>query len=293
MKNYNYEYYRDAYKGKFTKLLNYKYKNEKSHKRRSKFVTEFEKKYSRNLSETIKNWYKTDQFRRTVASADLLVEICDFFQCDLDYFFTEQDEFCSTMQHASQYIGLDYETTDKISHYPTEIKELLNKLVLHSSKDNLLKILQSVQTYALEAQYSNVKLEVIGADLFETQDIEEKLIGATPELGNTLPDKSKRMLQHAAATAFNEVLSDTYDDYIEKGNELLQERINRNIAIEKKQWLRIKEKSKWGNLTPDEIGILYCGIIGNSIPTKDEAFEIIEKKGKHKYEMCKNRKKGD
>ena len=163
-------------------------------------------------------------------------------------------------------------------------------LILAEPRDNLLKLLQAIQVYALNAQQANVRLEVTEADMFETQDTEDKLIGAIPEIGNTLPDISKRMLRYTATTAFDEILLDTYDDYVEDGNRLLKDRINRNAAREKEHWRRLKEKHKSGlPLNASEINSLSVGVIGNHLPSKEEAFAQIDKKAKRKYQIYKKK----
>ena len=228
------------------------------------------------------------------SKADLL-DICDLLNCEPGFLLGTQDEPNRGTTDAASETGLNKKSIKHLKNYHPEIKRLLDKLILHDG-DNLLKMLQAVYTYALEAQHSVIRLEIPGADLFETQDTESKLIQATAETGNTLPDISKRMLKYAATTAFDEVLLDTYDDYIEDGNALLKDRIDRNADNEKKKWDVINEKRKRGwNLTPDELRILYGGTIDGDMHSKiDETFrtkmfEKIDKKAASLYSLYKNK----
>ena len=132
-----------------------------------------------------------------------------------------QNEYNRGIVDAAKEIGLDDKSIKRLKKYPPEIKELLNKIILRSNGDDLLKLLQAIYTYALESQHSVIKLEIPETDLFETQDIENKLIGATSEIGNTLPDISKRMLRYTATTVFDEILINTRNNYVEEGNALL------------------------------------------------------------------------
>ncbi len=161
MEKYDYDYYREHFKDKFIKLLDCKYNAEKARARRGLFIGEFEKRYNHDLGETIKNWFKTNELQRAVPSMDVLIKICNFFDCDLDYFFTKQNVFRSTFNHASQYIGLDYETVERLSKYSPEEKEILNVTIYknHVNSNNpILKnsdyfktLIESVEKYSISS----------------------------------------------------------------------------------------------------------------------------------------------
>ena len=237
-----------------------------------------------DTTRTVDNWLKGKNYPKRISD---ILHLCNSLGCDLDYFFTDMDAPTYNLNFISKETGLSSEAIEKICNYSPQIKELINRLILNSKEDNLLKLLQSIQTYALYAHHSVVSLDVTAASLHETQDIEDKLIAATSKKGNTLPDVSKGMLRYAATTSFDEVLLDTYDDYIADGNMLLKKRINKNAEFEKKRWTHIKENSAWMQLNPEDQQILYCGTITNRIPTEEEAFKIIDEQAKHKYEQSK------
>lgn len=169
MEKYNYDYYRKHFKGKFTKLLECKYNTEKVRTRRGLFIKEFLKKHNRYLGETIKNWFKTNELQRAVPSMDVLIEICNFFDCDLDYFFTDQNVFRSTFNHASEYIGLDYETVERLSKYSPDEKEILNVSIYknHVDSDNpILKnadyfksLIESIEKYSVSSHVSSISIK--------------------------------------------------------------------------------------------------------------------------------------
>lgn len=237
-----------------------------------------------DTTRTVDNWLKGKNYPKTIPD---VLHLCNSLGCDLDYFFTDMDAPTHDLDFISKETGLYSETIEKICSYSPQIKELINRLILNSKEDNLLKLLQSIQTYALYAHHSVVNLDVTGASLHETQNIEDKLIAATSKKGNTLPDISKRMLRYTASTAFDEVLLDTYNDYIEDGNALLQNRINENTEVEKKRWTHIKENYKCIQFSPEDLQVLYCGAITNQIPSQEEAFKIIDENAKREYEQHK------
>lgn len=237
-----------------------------------------------DTTRTVDNWLKGKNYPKRISD---ILHLCNSLGCDLDYFFTDMDAPTHDLNFISKETGLSSEAIEKICNYSPQIKELINRLILNSKEDNLLKLLQAIQTYALYAHHSIVSLDVIDASLYETQDIEDKLIAATSKKGNTLPDISKRMLRYTASTAFDEVLLDTYNDYIEDGNTLLQNRINENAEVEKKRWTHIKENYKCIQFSPEDLQVLYCGAITNQIPSQEEAFKIIDEKAKYKYEQSK------
>ncbi len=222
--------------------------------------------------------------------SEYIKDYCDALGCEPGYLLGMQDDYNRGITDSAREIGLDSQSIEHLKEYPPEIRELLDKMILHSGGDNLLKLLQAIQVYALNAQQASVRLEVTEADMFETQDIEDKLIGAIPEIGNTLPDISKRMLRYTATTAFDEILLDTYDDYVEDGNRLLKDRINRNAAREKEHLQRLKEKHKNGlSLNASESNSLSVGVIGNHLPSEEEAFAQIDKEAKRKYQIYKKK----
>lgn len=169
MKDYNYEFYRECFKDKFNKLLEHYYKAEKNCRRRGLFLKEFEEKYNYSLGETIKNWFKTNEFNKSAPSIKTLIDICNFFKCDLDYFFTEQTYFCSAFNHASQYIGLDYETVERISKYSPEEKEILNVSIyknhidcnnpLLKNADYFKKLIESIEKYSISDHVSSITVK--------------------------------------------------------------------------------------------------------------------------------------
>lgn len=234
---------------------------------------------------TIKTWMDGTSMPSSIS---IVLDICDLLHCEPGYLLGTQNEYHRGTIDSAKELGLDDRSIKLIKEYPQGIKTLLNKLILHCKGDNLLKLLQAIHTYAIEAQHSLIRLEAPGADIFETQVIENKLIGAIAKNGNTLPDISKKMLRYTASTTFDEILLYAYDDYIDEGNSLLRERIEKNADLKKNKWVHLKKESQWRELNFDEQIFLRFGKIGESVPSAEEAFKRIDKNAVSEYERYKN-----
>ena len=66
------------------------------------------------------------------------MNICELLDCDIDYFLTEQDDFQKEVRSASEYLGLSYNTVERISDYDDKIKGLLDVIVFdnHNNSSN-------------------------------------------------------------------------------------------------------------------------------------------------------------
>lgn len=230
-----------------------------------------EKKIKANLKDNSNPTYTT------------IKEYCDFFKCQPDYFFSYQNVPNRDIHKAHEEIGLKYESIEAIKNYPVEIKELLDHLILNDG-DNLLKLLNAMETYALKAHHSIVRLEVHGNDSQGTQiDIEDELIGATPDEGNRLYDISKQMLKYSAISVFDNILTKTYNQYIDKGNDLFKRRLEKKGEIKKKRIAKLISDRTWRELTVEEFVSLYeyANMTESEISNKIDS-EMIENYNRYK-----------
>ena len=203
-------------------------------------------------------------------SISILLDICDLLDCEPGYLLGRQEEYHRGIMSASAETGLNDESIRLIKHYPMEIKKLIDKLILNGG-DRLLKLLNAIHNYVLEAHHSIIRLEVKGSDLLSTQlDIEDKFIGATPNKGNTLPDISRQMLKYSATSTLDKILTDVYDQYIDEGNKLFKERLTKKGEIKKKRITKLIDDSKWRKLRVEEIFFLqeYGNLNENEISDK-------------------------
>ena len=232
---------------------------------------------------------KTNVRVPNLETVDKLSKILD---CDITYLTgeNEENEFRKNTQHASETTGLDYDTIDKIETYSPEVKQLIDKLVLHTNKDNLLKLLNAILAYSLHSHHAHIKIDVPGADIFETNDIEGKLVNYSP--ANPLNDISKKMLKYSVTSSLDEILTDTYNDYIDDGNSLLWERLKKRGDYEKAAVKNAFEKRETTlDLTVEDIRLICGNCINNKNPTLDERYNQIDEEISHVYELYKESSK--
>lgn len=190
-------------------------------------------------------------------SISILLDICDLLDCEPGYLLGRQEEYHRGVISAAAEIGLNDESIRLIKNYPIEIKQLLDKLILNGG-DRLLKLLNAIHNYVLEAHHSIIRLEVKGSDLLTTQlNIEDKFIGATPDKGNTLPDISRQMLKYSATSTLDKILTDVYNQYIDEANKLFKERLTKRGEIKKKRIANLMRNRNWRKLTTEESVFLY------------------------------------
>lgn len=200
------------------------------------------------------NWMNGNSMPNSIS---ILLDICDLLDCEPGYLLGRQEEYHRGVISAAAETGLNDESIRLIKNYPIEIKQLLDKLILNGG-DRLLKLLEAIHTYVLEAHHSVIRLEVNGNDSLTTQlDIEDKFIGATPNKGNTLPDISQQMLKYSATSTFDKILTDVYNQYIDEGNKLFKERLIKKGEIKKKRIVKLMRDRKWRELTTEESVFLY------------------------------------
>lgn len=217
-----------------------------------------------------------------------IVNAAKILDCDLSYLSGDNPDNIYRMDNASaaQTLGLDYLAIEKLEAYPDEIKDFLNKLILNSNGDDLLKLLQAMHTYADGAHHAVLSLQVEGESSFNNMRSTEKLMGAAAMDGRTLPNISKRMLKYNATTTFDEILTNTYNNYIAEGNKRLQERYGKLAEYDKARWLCL-QGTDWRKLSGEDSAFLMGESWGDKKPTQEERFAEIDKKYKLLYQVNK------
>ncbi len=118
-----------------------------------KASTAKDEKQKRDVSQKIYKWRNAEN----VPDLNVIVGLCDLFDCDFDYFIGDQDEERKTFSHASEYIGLQYSTIEKLSNLDDYQKDLIDCLCdanMGSDKaiDALLNIIGTYLKYVGTSQ---------------------------------------------------------------------------------------------------------------------------------------------
>ena len=242
---------------------------------------------------TYQHYESATESNGRVPNLETVSNLSHILKCDITYLTGENEEdiFQKDTKNASEETELNYKTIEKIKKYPSEVKQLIDRLVLHTNGDNLLKLLNAVHAYSLESHNAYIKIDVPGADRFETYDIEEKLVNASPS--NPLKDISKKMLKYSVSSTLDEILTDTYNDYIKDGNLLLRKRLEKEGAREKAAVKRVFEQKEAGIqlTTPEDFRLYYGNSIDNHEPTLNERYKQIDEKVSSLYKLYRESSK--
>lgn len=177
---YNPDYFTENFPNKFQKLLNSRYSSIKQKERRGQFEKDFNNKFPDCdlCTSSINQWFSPSLKR--FPTFDKLLRICSLLDCDIDYFLTEQDVFQKDARSASDYLGLSYDTVERISNYDDKIKGLIDVLVFdnhnnHSNEDMknadlFLDLLDSIHEYAINYSTSSIKYKTASGIEHEITD---------------------------------------------------------------------------------------------------------------------------
>ena len=254
---------------------------EMRYSKRSEFAAEYSAKYEEDIAETMKNWFSG----RSMPDAKVLCNISNVLDCDVDYLVGRQCEYKRLTANVAKQLELDYESIEKIEKYPSEIKELLDRLILNQTGDNLLKLLKSINDYAVDGH--NVFLQSYDAS-FDSRNIELEDKFDIPVLDR---ERSKEVLKHASAGVMGQVLDSAYNDYVADANLLLKKRLDTRCRKEKERFLMLAENvsSIISNTEKIELGEwTNWGKLSN-----DEVLEKIERKYQSRYKMYSEVKKAE
>lgn len=107
-------------------LIDRHYKNMENKRARetpkSRFKREFCETYNNAKSSTVRDWI----LGKCTPSLDRLCDLANYFECDLDYFFSDQEEPNKEIATASEITELDYDTIKQIINLSPEIKKMID-----------------------------------------------------------------------------------------------------------------------------------------------------------------------
>lgn len=226
--------------------------------------------------------YEADELahksNKATPSLETIIKIADCLNCDIDYLVGRQDEYRKATANAAEQLDLNYKSIEKLEKYPSEIKELLNRLILSQTGDNLLKLLKSINNYAVYGHNVFLELYDVSIDSRNTELEDEFEIPVIDK------EQSKEVLKRASTGVMRQVLDDAYDNYIPDSNLRLKERLSVRCKKEKEQLLDLSGCSQVSSLSKEERIKLgewtNWGELSN-----DEALKKIEQKYQSRYKM--------
>lgn len=120
------------------------------------FYKDFFDKTNVDIEKKCKQWLAGNNFP-TIESA---IKICDFFGCDLEYLFTEQNEFSRNVSDLALELGLDYDTIKAIQSLSLEEKHIIDAMFnTRFFQEKLIKSMQEMLYYAHSKNKTYIKLD--------------------------------------------------------------------------------------------------------------------------------------
>jgi hypothetical protein len=178
---YDATYLSENFGKKLNIAINRKYKDLPERKRKAQFKKDFcanqeTTREEKPFSNTFHKWI----YGGIVPDTVTIIKICNFFDCDIDYFLTEQETFSRDVKSASEVIGLQYDTVDRISRYDSALKGLLDVIVVDNHNDSekedlknadfLNDLLSSLHDYAINYSTSSIKYKNAQGNEIEISD---------------------------------------------------------------------------------------------------------------------------
>ena len=153
---------------------------------------------------TIKNWEQG----KSSPSVPTLIELADFYKCDLDYLTGRIDARTHDLKFISEYTGLSETTIDQIQGLSETETTILSGIINHP---NLKKILQTIVDLSDHDRLNQDLSRYIIDRISRTLD---RLSGNTsiPDPVHTVPTSVlEDSLIHAALAAFEDCIRDISD----------------------------------------------------------------------------------
>lgn len=129
----------DQFSSKLRCLIRSKYK------KNTEFYKEYNARKNKDIEKVCKQWLKGSNYPKI----DTAIDLCDFFNCDLEYLFTDQDTFSRNIDDTAKYIGLEYRTIERLKNLPTEKKHIIDAIVDNTFQStNLIDLIMQMLYYA-------------------------------------------------------------------------------------------------------------------------------------------------
>ena len=104
---------------KLRTIINAKYK------KNTDFYRAFDKKYGFSIEKACKQWLKATNYPKN----DTLIYLCDFLDCDFEYFLTEQQEFKRTDKTITDLLGISSNSIKTLEKLDAEQIDILNYIM--------------------------------------------------------------------------------------------------------------------------------------------------------------------
>lgn len=129
----------DQFSSKLRCLIRSKYK------KNTEFYKEYNARKNKDIEKVCKQWLKGSNYPKI----DTAIDLCDFFDCDLEYLFTDQVTFSRNIDDTAKYIGLEYRTIERLKNLPTEKKHIIDAIVDNTFQStNLIDLIMQMLYYA-------------------------------------------------------------------------------------------------------------------------------------------------
>lgn len=144
------EFYKSCFADKCNTLLRQKYNNIPERKQRDKFVMDYNLRFSEQISrKAVDRWLNPNN--QQAPKLETLYNICQFFDCDIDYFLKRQDTKCKATTFIANTLGLSEESIERLMYYKEPEMRTLDSLIFNvkkpDSEDNLHSLLLAMFKY--------------------------------------------------------------------------------------------------------------------------------------------------
>lgn len=145
--NLDFEYYKKNFADKCNALICNKYKNKPEHKRRSAFLNQYnlinEKPIGKKSAD---KWLNPNN--EEAPTLETLINICIFFNVDIEYFLSEQKELNKQLANASDYLDISIDATNQIREL-TQFQKRFLELLLTKCKDEFISLIVSISKFLM------------------------------------------------------------------------------------------------------------------------------------------------
>lgn len=130
---------------RFEKALEIKYPTLKECHRRGRFVAAFDRDYEsdKSIKTVIDGWFSA---KETMPSLENLRRICNFLDCDIDFFYDDTDTFCKSVNNASQTTGLSEGAINSIRKMDKEALLVLTILLENGKMESILQAINDMNS---------------------------------------------------------------------------------------------------------------------------------------------------
>lgn len=200
----------DEFSQKLRTLIKSKYK------KNTDFYKEYHDTKDKDVEKVCKQWLKGNNY----PNIDSAIDLCNFFGCDLEYLFTEQESFSRNINDTAKIIGLQYSTIEELKNLSSAEKHIIDSICSKSTNGmKLINLIKEMLYYSnplvknrtkiildkgittRDSSYSDLEREL---NLFELNDI----------LSNRLVIEMKQLLESLCRD--QSLLDEIKTDYTQK-----------------------------------------------------------------------------